>query len=94
VPGTVSRDLMLDASQLGWHDVDLAVADATLPVPRRALLSVSDKTGLVDLGRGLVWQHLVGLRRGLRDANVSIKRWPMRSKRKSTRISIGKSQRR
>ncbi|GID94924.1 ROK family protein [Amorphoplanes digitatis] len=26
VPGTVSRDLMLDASQLGWHDVDLAVA--------------------------------------------------------------------
>ena len=26
VPGTVSRDLMLDASQLGWHDVDLAAA--------------------------------------------------------------------
>jgi predicted NBD/HSP70 family sugar kinase len=26
VPGTVSRDLMLDASQLGWQDVDLAVA--------------------------------------------------------------------
>jgi predicted NBD/HSP70 family sugar kinase len=26
VPGTVSRDLMLDASNLGWHDVDLAVA--------------------------------------------------------------------
>ncbi|MFI5493282.1 ROK family protein [Actinoplanes sp. NPDC051859] len=26
VPGTVSRDLMLDASNLGWHDVDLAAA--------------------------------------------------------------------
>ena len=25
-PGTVSADLMLDASQLGWHDVDLAAA--------------------------------------------------------------------
>ena len=26
VPGTVSRDLLLDASSLGWHDVDLAPA--------------------------------------------------------------------
>jgi predicted NBD/HSP70 family sugar kinase len=26
VPGTVSRDLLLDASQLGWHEVDLAAA--------------------------------------------------------------------
>ena len=34
--------------------IDLARADARVPVPRRALLSVSDKTGLVDLGRGLV----------------------------------------
>jgi predicted NBD/HSP70 family sugar kinase len=25
-PGTVSRDLVLDASNLGWHDVDLAAA--------------------------------------------------------------------
>ena len=35
---------------------------------------------------------VICLRHGLHDANVSIKRWPMRSKRKSTRISIGKSQ--
>ena len=34
--------------------VDLAAADAAMPVPRRALLSVSDKAGLVELGRGLV----------------------------------------
>ncbi len=33
---------------------DTAVADARMPVPRRALLSVSDKSGLADLGRGLV----------------------------------------
>ena len=35
-----------------------AVADASMPVPRRALLSVSDKTGLADLGRGLVGARL------------------------------------
>ena len=34
--------------------VDVDLAEATLPVPRRALLSVSDKTGLVDLARGLI----------------------------------------
>ncbi len=34
--------------------IDLARADARVPVPRRALLSVSDKTGLTDFGRGLV----------------------------------------
>ncbi len=34
--------------------LDLEVADARVPTPRRALLSVSDKTGIVDLGRGLV----------------------------------------
>ena len=34
--------------------IDLERADARVPVPRRALLSVSDKTGLADLGRGLV----------------------------------------
>ncbi len=34
--------------------VDTAIADRAVPTPRRALLSVSDKTGLVDLGRGLV----------------------------------------
>ncbi len=34
--------------------LDLGRADHAVPVPRRALLSVSDKTGLVELGRGLV----------------------------------------
>ena len=34
--------------------VDVERAEAGLPVPRRALLSVFDKTGLVELGRGLV----------------------------------------
>ena len=34
--------------------IDTARADAETPVPRRALLSVSEKTGLVELGRGLV----------------------------------------
>ena len=37
--------------------LDVERAEARLPRPRRALLSVSDKTGLVDLGR-----RLVGLR--------------------------------
>ena len=34
--------------------IDLDEADRAVPTPRRALLSVSDKTGLIDLGRGLV----------------------------------------
>jgi phosphoribosylaminoimidazolecarboxamide formyltransferase/IMP cyclohydrolase len=34
--------------------VDAARAAATMPVPRRALLSVSDKTGLPEFGAGLV----------------------------------------
>ena len=34
--------------------VDLERADSRVPVPRRALLSVYDKTGIVELGRGLV----------------------------------------
>ncbi len=34
--------------------IDIARAEATVPVPHRALLSVSDKTGLVELARGLV----------------------------------------
>ena len=57
--------------------VDLARADARVPVPRRALLSVSDKTGLVDLGRGLVARgfELVstgGTARTLRDAGLPV----------------------
>ena len=57
--------------------VDLARADATLPAPRRALLSVSDKTGLAELGRGLVERafELVstgGTARALRDAGLPV----------------------
>jgi phosphoribosylaminoimidazolecarboxamide formyltransferase / IMP cyclohydrolase len=50
--------LLADAVSVGPDGrtvtIDLERADARVPVPRRALLSVSDKTGLVELGRGLV----------------------------------------
>jgi phosphoribosylaminoimidazolecarboxamide formyltransferase/IMP cyclohydrolase len=57
--------------------LDPARADAAMPVPRRALLSVSDKTGLAELGRGLVALgfELVstgGTARALRDAGLSV----------------------
>jgi phosphoribosylaminoimidazolecarboxamide formyltransferase / IMP cyclohydrolase len=57
--------------------IDLDRADATVPTPRRALLSVSDKTGLVELGRGLVARgfELVstgGTARTLRDAGLPV----------------------
>jgi phosphoribosylaminoimidazolecarboxamide formyltransferase/IMP cyclohydrolase len=56
---------------------DVARADQVLPPRRRALLSVSDKTGLVDLGRGLVERafELVstgGTARTLRDAGLPV----------------------
>jgi phosphoribosylaminoimidazolecarboxamide formyltransferase / IMP cyclohydrolase len=38
----------------GRVEIDAARAEAALPVARRALLSVSDKTGLEPFGRGLV----------------------------------------
>ena len=54
-----------------------AVADRAVPAPRRALLSASDKTGLADLGSGLVARgfELVstgGTARALRDAGLSV----------------------
>jgi phosphoribosylaminoimidazolecarboxamide formyltransferase/IMP cyclohydrolase len=57
--------------------VDLDRADAALPLARRALLSVSDKSGLVELGRGLVARgfELVstgGTARALRDADLPV----------------------
>ncbi|HEX8940862.1 MAG TPA: bifunctional phosphoribosylaminoimidazolecarboxamide formyltransferase/IMP cyclohydrolase [Candidatus Limnocylindrales bacterium] len=57
--------------------VDAARAAEVLPVPRRALLSVSDKTGLVELGRGLVGLgfELVstgGTARALREAGLAV----------------------
>ena len=57
--------------------VDLERADARVPMPRCALLSVSDKTGLADLGRGLVARgfELVstgGTARTLREAGLPV----------------------
>ncbi|HET9346497.1 MAG TPA: phosphoribosylglycinamide formyltransferase, partial [Candidatus Limnocylindrales bacterium] len=57
--------------------VDVNRADAELPTPRRALLSVSDKAGLADLGRGLVDEgfELVstgGTARALREAGLPV----------------------
>jgi phosphoribosylaminoimidazolecarboxamide formyltransferase/IMP cyclohydrolase len=57
--------------------IDLERADALVPTPRRALLSVSDKTALVDLGRGLVARgfELVstgGTARALRGAGLPV----------------------
>jgi phosphoribosylaminoimidazolecarboxamide formyltransferase/IMP cyclohydrolase len=57
--------------------IDLERADTDVPVPRRALLSVSDKSGLVDFARGLVRLgfELVstgGTARALRDAGLAV----------------------
>ena len=57
--------------------LDLDRAEASVPTPRRALLSVSDKTGLADFGRGLVGLgfELVstgGTARALRDAGLPV----------------------
>ena len=57
--------------------IDLERADARVPLPRRALLSVSDKTGLTEFGRGLVARgfELVstgGTARALRDAGLPV----------------------
>ncbi|MEA2612010.1 MAG: phosphoribosylaminoimidazolecarboxamide formyltransferase / cyclohydrolase, partial [Chloroflexota bacterium] len=57
--------------------LDLERADAAVPVPRRALLSVSDKTGLADFAAGLLHAgfELVstgGTARTLRDAGLPV----------------------
>ncbi len=57
--------------------IDVERAEAAAPVPRRALLSVSDKTGLVELARGLVGHgfELVstgGTARALREAGLPV----------------------
>jgi phosphoribosylaminoimidazolecarboxamide formyltransferase/IMP cyclohydrolase len=58
-------------------DLDLERADARVPQPRRALLSVSDKTGLAELGRGLVAREFElvstgGTARALREAGLPV----------------------
>ena len=57
--------------------LDTGRADRAVPVPRRAVLSVSDKTGLVELGRGLVDARFElvstgGTARALRDAGLAV----------------------
>jgi phosphoribosylaminoimidazolecarboxamide formyltransferase / IMP cyclohydrolase len=57
--------------------IDPSVAEPGIPVPRRALLSVSDKTGLAELGRGLIGCgfELVstgGTARSLREAGLPV----------------------
>jgi phosphoribosylaminoimidazolecarboxamide formyltransferase / IMP cyclohydrolase len=57
--------------------LDTALADAALPSPHRALLSVSDKTGLAELGRELVSRafELVstgGTAKALREAGLPV----------------------
>jgi phosphoribosylaminoimidazolecarboxamide formyltransferase/IMP cyclohydrolase len=57
--------------------VDVARAEARLPVPRRALLSVSDKTGLVEMAAGLLAHRFElvstgGTARALREAGLPV----------------------
>ena len=57
--------------------VDTERAEPAIAFPRRALLSVSDKTGLVDFGRGLVAHRFElvstgGTARTLRDAGLPV----------------------
>src|SRR4051812_18329503 len=57
--------------------IDVERAEEALPIPRRALLSVSDKTGLVAFARGLVAERFElvstgGTARTLRDAGLPV----------------------
>ena len=57
--------------------LDTRRADRVAPVPRRALLSVSDKTGLTELGRGLIDARFElvstgGTARALRDVGLPV----------------------
>jgi phosphoribosylaminoimidazolecarboxamide formyltransferase/IMP cyclohydrolase len=80
LPRTVAL-LLARAVELGPDGrhvrLDLERADGAVPVPRRALLSVSDKTGLVPFAGGLVRLgfELVstgGTARALRDAGLPV----------------------
>ncbi|HET7167933.1 MAG TPA: bifunctional phosphoribosylaminoimidazolecarboxamide formyltransferase/IMP cyclohydrolase [Candidatus Limnocylindrales bacterium] len=75
----VAALVLADAAAVKGRHValDLGRADERVPTPRRALLSVSDKAGLVDLGRGLVARgfELVstgGTARTLREAGLPV----------------------
>ncbi|MBA2701719.1 MAG: bifunctional phosphoribosylaminoimidazolecarboxamide formyltransferase/IMP cyclohydrolase [Chloroflexi bacterium] len=80
LPWTVGL-LLADALTVGLNGrhvrLDVDHADAAVPLPRRALLSVSDKRGLVELGRGLAARgfQLVstgGTARTLRAAGLAV----------------------
>jgi len=68
----------VDVAADGRHvAIDTAAADASVPVPRRALLSVSDKAGLAAFARGLAGEgfELVstgGTARALREAGLDV----------------------
>ncbi|HEX2469018.1 MAG TPA: bifunctional phosphoribosylaminoimidazolecarboxamide formyltransferase/IMP cyclohydrolase [Candidatus Limnocylindrales bacterium] len=78
LPHAIALVLAGAVAAAGRHvTIDLDRADTEVPRPRRALLSVSDKTGLVELGRGLVARgfELVstgGTARALRDAGLPV----------------------
>jgi phosphoribosylaminoimidazolecarboxamide formyltransferase/IMP cyclohydrolase len=78
LPGAVALVLAGAVTSDGRRvTIDLDRADAAVPRPRRALLSVSDKTGLAELGRGLVTRRFElvstgGTARALRDAGLPV----------------------
>jgi phosphoribosylaminoimidazolecarboxamide formyltransferase/IMP cyclohydrolase len=78
VPRAVAL-LLADAVALDGRRtrLDEARADEAMPVPRRALVSVSDKTGLLELGlalaaRGFELVSTGGTARALRDAGLAV----------------------
>jgi phosphoribosylaminoimidazolecarboxamide formyltransferase / IMP cyclohydrolase len=80
LPAAVAA-LLAGALTVGEGDrrarLDTAAADVAMPVPRRALLSTYDKTGLAGLGRGLVargWELVStgGTARALREAGLPV----------------------
>jgi phosphoribosylaminoimidazolecarboxamide formyltransferase/IMP cyclohydrolase len=78
LPRAVALVLAGSTTIAGRHvSVDPARADAALPTPRRALLSVSDKSGLVDVARGLLERRFElvstgGTARTLREAGLPV----------------------
>jgi phosphoribosylaminoimidazolecarboxamide formyltransferase/IMP cyclohydrolase len=78
LPRVVAQVVAGALSAEGRHvSLDLERADGTLPTPRRAMLSVSDKTGLVPFAGGLVRRgfELVstgGTARALRDTGLPV----------------------
>ena len=78
LPGAVALVLAGAVAAEGRRvTIDLDRADQAVPRPRRALLSVSDKTGLMELGRGLMARRFElvstgGTARTLRDAGLPV----------------------